>query len=421
MPKRNRSTVESDLIALAREGSPTAVLLLCAIQRGLTMSEVADRTGITRQAVSIWASGSEGNSDNLKKLVRHLEINLNEIAFVLSEISLEAQSYDPQSLKLSAVIEHLNIRLQEIHKSATASKPLDQDADDDWYFQNGFLKKNLKELFYLAFREKARGFDLAVVRGYSCDEEAWKLFCERHVYDQTREISVKSSLWNYFHSLSDVCRNYLLIKTELDKISEGLDLAPASKGFPDSEVLLSDVAWEDQFDYDRSNRIDYFFYWLSDRDGQEFFSYIFDQIKVQMVNNEPELCIFFHDALDRFVIEDSISDWNELFFDEEVRQADTRIFGDWNSSNQDLDPCKRMKDLGYYIDFKNEEWGQDITEEENWIVFIGTSAVKSRSRFNVPKSCTVYAFEALVKSLGYTAEVRSVTKLKDIYRLTIGW
>jgi transcriptional regulator with XRE-family HTH domain len=422
MPKRNRSTIESAVIDLVRKGSPTGTLLLCAIQRGLTMSEVADRTGISRQAVISWTNGSEAHSHNLKKLIRNLDIDQDEIASVLADISLGAQGYDPESLMVNVVIKRLNTYFQDIHNGESYSSLSEHDRDDDWYFQNGFLKKNLKVLFLLAFRDKSRGFDIEVVRGDSCDAEAWRSFCEEHVDDKTGEISYKSSLRSYFSNLSDVCRNYARIKKELDSICDDLDLAPAFKESKESRVILfDDIRWEDQFEYDRSNQIDYFFYWLSDRDGQEFLNFIFEQIKVHIANNDSELCIFFHDALDRPVIEDFVLDWNHTFFDEEERHADLRIFGDWNSSNKDLDPSKRMKDLGYFSDFINEEWRQDIAEEANWIAFVGTSANRSRSRFVVPKSCTLCAFTELMDSLGYTSKVKALTKLKDIFMLSIRW
>ncbi len=386
------------------------------------MSEVADRTGVTRQAVSNWASGSEGHSGNLKKLVKHLEIDFNEIASIVADISQNVQGYDPLSLRLNIVIERLNTRLQNIHEDVFCSQSLEQEVNDDWYFQNGFLKKYFKALFFLAFRDKSRGFDLAVVRSDSCKEEDWIDFCKKHVDDQTREISFESSLRNYFSNLSDVCRNYARIKMELDSICNGLDLAPSSKESLESEVLfIDDVTWENQFDYDRSNQIDYFFYWLSDRDGQEFFIRVFEEIKFQMSNNDSELCIFFHDALDRSVIENFILDWNDSFSDEETRQVDPSIFGDWNSNNQDLDPSRRMKDLGYFTDFENEEWRQEIAEEENWIAFVRNSSVSSQSRFIIPKACTLCAFRELMVSLGYTSKVKAETESGGIFMLSIGW
>jgi hypothetical protein len=80
-----------------------------------------------------------------------------------------------------------------------------------------------------------------------------------------------------------------------------------------------------------------------------------------------------------------------------------------------------MRDLGYVIDFKNEEWAKGITYDGDWIVFVGTLKVKNRTRFLIPKSCALSAFEALLKCLGYNARVKALTKRKDIHRLTIGW
>lgn len=79
---------------------------------------------------------------------------------------------------------------------------------------------------------------------------------------------------------------------KLDKICMGLDLAPATNASSETEVVLCDVRWE-RYDYDRSNHVDYFFYWLSDRDGQEFLGCIFDHIKDRIARNEPELSVFF--------------------------------------------------------------------------------------------------------------------------------
>jgi transcriptional regulator with XRE-family HTH domain len=430
MPKRSSSTVKSDLVDLARGGSSTAVLLLCAIQKGLTMSEIADRAGVTRQAVSNWASGSDGNSGSLKQLITYLEIDINEIESVLSQIFPKAQNYEPHSLRLSVINESLSARLKEIHKEATSPNSCDIDTEGDSFFQKGFLSKNLKELFYFAFKDKARGFDLAIVRGPSCDDEAWRVFCEKYVDDQTCSISIGSSLWEVVYrsepkdwegefKLSDVCRSYGRLKLGLNKICKGLELAPASNANSRSQVVIGDVLWE-RYDYDRSNHIDYFFYWLSDRDGQEFFGCIFEQIKDRIARAETELCVFFHDAVDRSVIKESLSYWNEDTLEEET-QPDDSIFGNWNAANKAGDPSKRMRDLGYVIDFKNEEWAQDITEDVDWIVFIGASGVKFRTRFLIPKSCALSAFEALLKSLGYNAKVKALTKQKDIHGLAIRW
>ncbi len=433
MPKRNSSTVKSDLVDLAREGSSTAVLLLCAVQRGLTLSEIADRAGVTRQAVSNWASGSEGHSGSLKQLIRYLEIDLHEIESVLLQIFPKNQDYEPHSLRSIVINETLSARLKETHKDAYSLSAYDVAAEGDLFFKKGFLSKNLKALFYFAFKDKIRGFDLAIVRGPNCEEKAWRSFCEEHVDDSTGNISTDSPIWHSVQkdesddwepelNLSDVCRNYDRLKTDLDKICKGLDIAPATNASSETEVVLCDVLWE-RYDYDRSNQIDYFFYWLSDRDGQEFLGYIFDQIKDRIAHNELELCIFFHDAVDRSVIENEISDWNEWHENssEETVEADASIFGNWNAANKVGDPSKRIKDLGYVIDLKNLEWAKTITEDVDWVAFIGASSRKNRTRFLIPKSCTLSAFEALLKSLGYHAKVKALTKKKDIHELIIRW
>ncbi len=432
MPKRNGSTVRSDLIDSAREGSSTAVLLLCAIQRGVTLSEIADRTGVTRQSVSNWASGSEGNSGNLKQLIMHLEIDLDEIESTLSKIFPKTSSYEPDALRLRVISDSLSARLKEIHQDVASLCKYDVDAGGDIFFKKGFLKRYLKILFYKAFEDKASGFELAIVRAPGCDENAWSAFCEAHVSDRTGEISTDSPIWHTVIEgtldeddwepelkLSDVCRNYDRLKTDLDKICKGLDLAPASCASSETEVILCDVRWE-RYEYDRSNHVDYFFYWLSDRDGQEFLGYIFDQIKNQIARSELELCIFFHDAVDRSVIEEHLSYWNECRSAGEVK-ADARIFSNWNAVNKVGDPSKRMKNLGYAVDLKDSEWSEDIAESEDWIVFVGMSKSKSQTRFLIPKSCTLSCFEALLKSLGYGAKVKALTKQQEIYVLTIRW
>ena len=406
------------------------MLLLCAIQRGATLSEIADRAGVTRQAVSNWAGGSEGHSGSLKQLIMHLEIDFHEIESVLSQIFPKAENYEPHSLRLSVVNESLIARLKEIHKDATSLSSYGADAEGDLFFKKGFLSKNLKSLFYCAFKYKTRGFELAIVRTPNCDNETWRAFCEEHVDNRTGEISTDSLIWDNFDKseledweselkLSDVCRNYERLKARLDKICMGLDLAPATNASSETEVVLCDVRWE-RYDYDRSNHVDYFFYWLSDRDGQEFLGCIFDHIKDRIARNEPELSVFFHEAVDRSDIEEHLSEWNEYRSDESV-EADASIFGNWNAANKVSDPSKRMKNLGYVIDLKNVEWAEDITEDVDWKVFIGASKSKSRARFLIPKSCTLSAFEALLKSLGYGAKVKALTKQKEIHELTIKW
>lgn len=431
MTKRNSSMVRKDLLDLAREGSSTAVLLLCAIQIGATLSEISGRAGVTRQAVSNWASGSEGHSGSLKQLIRYLEIDFHEIESVLLQIFPKAENYEPHSLRLSVVKESLIARLKELHDEATSLNAYGTDAEGDLFFKKGFLSKNLKSLFYFAFKNKTRGFELAIVRSPTCDKEAWRSFCEKHVDDQTGKISIDSPLfwdtvdkselddWEPELKLSDVCRNYERLKTRLDRICVGLDLAPATNASSETEVVLCDVLWE-RYDYDRSNHVDYFFYWLSDRDGQEFLVSIFDHIKDRIARNEPELCVFFHDAVDRSDIEERISECNESRSDESA-EADASIFDNWNAANKVGDPSKRMKNLGYVIDLKNLEWAEDITEDVDWKVFIGASKSKSSARFLIPKSCTLSAFEAVLKSLGYGAKVKALTKQKDIQELTIRW
>jgi len=433
MRKRNSSTVRSDLIDLAKEGSSTAVLLLCGIQRGLTLSEIADCAGVTRQSVSNWANGSEGSSGNLKQLIRQLEIVFPEIESVLLQIFPKTNSYELHALRLRTVSDSLSARLKEIHQDTASLCADDVEAGGDIFFKKGFLNKNIKVLFYKAFEDKAHGFDLAIVRGPSCDANSWSAFCEAHVSDQTGEFSTDSPIWDVIKNstsddseswepdlkLSDVCRSYDRLKTELDKACKGLGLAPASYTSSETEVVLCEVLWE-RYDYDRSNHIDYFFYWLSDRDGQEFLGYIFDEIKNRIARNELGFCVFFHDAVDRADIEEQLSWWNEYESDEKV-QADTRIFGDWNAANKIGDPAKRMKNLGYVIDFKNSEWAGDISENVDWMVFFGMSKNKSQKRFLIPKSCTLSAFEALLKSLGYSAKAKALTKQKEIYELIIRW
>jgi hypothetical protein len=146
----------------------------------------------------------------------------------------------------------------------------------------------------------------------------------------------------------------------------------------------------------------------------------FEHIKDRIARNENELLIFFHDAVDRSVIEDEISNWNEDH-SEEMVQADASIFNDWNSKNEVGDPSRRMRNLGYVLDFRNEEWAQEIHEDRDWLVFIGVSDHKSQARFQIPKSCTLTAFEALLKSLGYAAKAKVLSRRKDIIGLTIGW
>ena len=310
-----------------------------------------------------------------------------------------------------------------MHKVAISSDSHVIDAGGETFFYKGFLHKNLKSLFYLAFNYKAHGFDLAIVRGAGCDEESWCAFRDAHVDDQTGDLSAASRLWGRVYrgtlTLYEVCQSYDELKAELDKVCKGLDLAPASLEHSENEIILSDVLWED-YDYDRSNHIDYFFYWLSDRDGQEFFSYIFDQLKDRIAHNEPELSIFFHDSVERSLVEESLSYWTADNSVEEM-QAAASIFGNWNADNKTDDPSRRMKNLGYISDFENEEWAEDIVSEENWLVFIGGSRIKYLARFIVPKACPLISFVTLLRSLGYSAKVKSLSKQKDILELKIRW
>jgi transcriptional regulator with XRE-family HTH domain len=270
MPKKISSTLISDLVDLARGGSATAVLLLCAINRGSTLSEIAGLAGVTRQAVSNWARGAEGQYENLKRVIQHLEIDFLEIEHVLSQVFPKTQGYEPYLIKLNVIYDSLTARLEEMHKAAISKEPWEPDEVNDSLFREGFLLKNLKTLFYLAFNNKARGFDLAVIRGVSCTEEAWANFCIEHVDGLSGRIKADSPLrGSIFRSragrwaddsltLSDVCSSYFKIRLEFDKVCKGLDFAPASSGRVESEIFIDHVLWE-RYDYDRANHINYFF------------------------------------------------------------------------------------------------------------------------------------------------------------------
>ena len=93
MSKQISSAVKLGLVDLARKGSPTAVLLLCAIHKGSTLSEIAERADVTRQAVSNWARGTEGNPGNLKQLIKYLAIDFIEIESVLLQILPKTRNY----------------------------------------------------------------------------------------------------------------------------------------------------------------------------------------------------------------------------------------------------------------------------------------------------------------------------------------
>lgn len=262
MPKQISIATRSRLLDLARKGSTTAVLFLCAIHKGFTLTEIADRAGVTRQAVSNWASGVEGRSSNLKQLIKNLEIDFVEIEFLLSKIFPEIQGYEPNLLKLSVVKKSLTALLKELLEGTSSPDSEENDKEGDSFFHKGFLSKNLKTLFYLAFDEMENGFDLAIIQGVGCSDEAWRVFCEKHIDGQTQEIFSDSHLSDLFDkldgSLSTLCRCYKDLKMELDKVCKGLDLAPASCEYSPSEIISGHVSWED-YDYDRSNHIDYFF------------------------------------------------------------------------------------------------------------------------------------------------------------------
>lgn len=109
---------------------------------------------------------------------------------------------------------------------------------------------------------------------------------------------------------------------------------------------------------------------------------------------------------------------------DDLMDCNSLIFGDWNAENKNNDPSKRLRDLGYISILENniEEKYFEKSDGQffDWLVFVKITG--STEKFDqIPKSCTPFAFAALLKSLGYNAKAKALFKSNDIYRLTIRW